>query len=72
MRDNIHSGKYDLSEEGFIRRNKNWEEFSEKFRDHVRKGVAEFIKTIAIEKKVFQAINDEIGSLDSPSSNPQK
>jgi len=41
-RDDIYSPDYDLSEVGFIRRNKNWMEYSEKWLARRRKDVKEY------------------------------
>ena len=58
-RDDPYSPNYDLSEEGFIRRNKNWADFSERFRENVRKGVAEFKAWVAANLKTSKLIREE-------------
>ena len=52
--DDPYSPDYDLSEEGFIRRNKNWMDFSEGFRKNIRKDAAEYKKIIVVEKENFK------------------
>ena len=52
--DDIYSPNYDLSEEGFIRRNKNWGDFSERFRENIRRDAAEIKKNIALELVMLQ------------------
>ncbi|MCK4328776.1 hypothetical protein KAX02_02930 [candidate division WOR-3 bacterium] len=58
-RDNPYSSDYDLSEEGFIRRNKNWTDFSERFRENIRNGVAEFKAWVAANLKISELIREE-------------
>jgi len=42
----IYSPDYDLSEEGFIRRNKNWMDFSERFRENIKTDIKRIRKRI--------------------------
>jgi len=49
--DDMYSPNYDLSEEGFIRRNKNWGDFSDRFRENIRLSAARIKKRIAAELK---------------------
>lgn len=58
-RDDPYSPDYDLSEEGFIRRNKNWADFSERFKENVRKDVAEFKIMVAANLKISKLIREE-------------
>jgi len=41
-RADIYSPNYDMSEEGFKRRNRNWLDFSDRFRENVKRGVLVF------------------------------
>jgi len=52
--DDKYSSNYDLSEEGFIRRNKNWGDFSERFRENIRRDAKQIKKNIAIELAMLQ------------------
>jgi len=52
--DDKYSPNYDLSEEGFIRRNKNWLDFSERFRINIRADAKQIKENIAIELAMLQ------------------
>jgi len=52
--DDKYSPNYDLSEAGFIRRNKNWSDFSERFRVNIRADAKQIKKDIAIELAMLQ------------------
>lgn len=56
MFDAIYSKDYDLSEEGFIKRNKDWMKFPEKFRKGIKKDVVELMKSIAADRKAFREL----------------
>ena len=49
--DDPHSPDYDISEDGFARRDKNWFDLSEPFRKVIQEGAVKFKQMVADEKK---------------------
>uniref|UniRef100_A0A6M3KVV5 Uncharacterized protein n=1 Tax=viral metagenome TaxID=1070528 RepID=A0A6M3KVV5_9ZZZZ len=47
--DDSYSPDYDLSEEGYVRRNRNWLDFSEGFKERIREGAIRIKKNTQIE-----------------------
>jgi len=47
--DDPYSPDYDLTEEGYVRRNKNWGDFSDRFKDNIREGAIRIKKNIQAE-----------------------
>jgi len=56
--DDKYSLNYDLSEEGYIRRNKNWLDFSERFRENIRKDAIQIKKDIQVELAMLQRMRE--------------
>lgn len=65
--DDKYSPNYDLSEEGFIRRNKNWGDFSERFRENRRRDARQIKEDIALELVMLQRLRE--GGWNNPLSN---
>ena len=61
--DDKYSPKYDLSEEGFIRRNKSWGDFSERFRTNRRADAKKIKERIANDMIIAQKQRDSSNSL---------
>ena len=65
--DDKYSPDYDLSEEGFIRRNKNWMDFSERSRENRRRDARKIKENIALELAVLQRMRK--GGWNNPLTN---
>jgi len=65
--DDPYSPDYDLTEEGYVRRNKKWVEFSEKFKQNIREGAAIIKKNTQLELKNLRMMRE--GTWVNPLSN---
>ena len=73
-KDDSYSPDYDLTEEGYVRRNKNWGEFSEGFKERIREGAIRIKKNTQLEIKNNKALRDkmEVNPLDGSKLAPKK
>ena len=62
-----YSPNYDLAEEGFVRRNKNWGEFSERFKQNIKEGAVIIKKNTQLELKNLRMMRE--GTWVNPLSN---
>jgi len=72
--DDPYSPKYDLTEEGYIRRNKNWGDFSERFKKNIREGAVRIKKNTQLDIVHNKALRDkmEVNPLDGSKLAPKK
>ena len=71
--DDPYSPKYDLSESGYIRRNKNWGEFSERFTKNIREGAIKIKKDMRDELAMLRRMRagDWVNPLDGSKLAPK-
>ena len=73
-KDDPYSPDYDLTEEGYKRRNKNWDDFSERFRKNIREGAVRIKKNMQLDIAHNKAMRDkmEVNPLDGSKLAPKK